>query len=712
MGRLFTPADNKAEGAHPWAVLSYSFWLRRFGGEPKAVGQAITLNGSPFTVVGVARSGFTGMTVGVTPDIYVPIMMNSQINRGSGKWNNRHYWWLTVAARLKPGVTMQAAIPESELMMKQIEENDPERRPTPSFVKDAALRNKGTLLPGSGGYSYFRNQIEKPLRVLMAVVGLVLLIACANVANLLLARATSRQKEIAVRLAVGAGRSRLVSQLVMETIVISVLGGLAGLVFAYWGAQFLVAMMPRRAMPIDLHLTPDLRLLGFAFAVSVLTGILCGLVPALQATRPDLVAALKNEITVFSRARIDLKRLLVVGQVALSLLLLIGAGLFIRSLRNLRELDPGFLRENVMLVQVSPEQSGYKGQRLRDFLDQLQSKVERLPGVKTASLAAITPLAGSRWNGDVAIEGYQWKPDEKPYIDFNSVGPKFFETLGIPLILGRDFRAEDSPPFSPDPDPKPGPQEAPLGPPPPVAIINEAMAKRFFGNQSPIGRRFSTGDKFKMEGSYEIVGVVKSAKYFGVREDVESMIYIPKWRTRAGGMNLCVRTSADPKQLAGAIRREVGSLDSAIPVLQTLTMAEQFDNNISQERIVTTLCGFFGGLALLLSAIGLYGVMAHSVARRSREIGIRMALGAQRDSVLWLVLRETAVMVLAGAAIGVPAALGLTHLVKSFLFGLTPQDPWSIAAAVAVLFVITALAGYLPARRATKVDPMIALRYE
>ena len=712
VGRLFTAEDNKAEGAHPYVVLSYGFWQRRFGGDASVVGKPVTINGSPFNIIGVSRPGFTGTTVGASPDLFVPIMMNRSVNRGTGEWNNRSYWWLTVIARLKPGVTMEQATPEAALLIKQIEDNDPRRRPAPAYDKDREKRNRGTLLAGSGGYSYFRNQVEKPLRVLMAVVGLVLLIACANVANLLLARASSRQKEIAVRLAIGAGRARLVSQLVVETIVVSVLGGLAGLVFSYWGAQFLVHMLPKRSLPIALNVTPDLRLLAFAFGVSVITGIICGLVPALQSTKPNLISALKNESKFFTRARFDLRRVLVVGQVALSLLLLIGAGMFIRSLQNLRNLDPGFARENVLLVQVSPQQGGYKGQRLRTFYEQLRSKVEALPGVRSVSLANITPLAGSRWNGDIAVQGYQYKAEEKPFVDFNSVSPRFFETMGIPIILGRDFRSEDNPTVTPDPNPKPGPQEELLGPPAPVAIVNEAMAKRFFGNENPIGKRFSQGDKFKLEKSFEIVGVVKDSKYFGLREAVEGMIYVPNWRFGAGGRTLCVRSTADPKLLAGGIRRESAGIDSAIPVIQTLTMEEQFDNNISQERMVTTLCGFFGGLALLLAAVGLYGVMAHSVTRRYREIGIRMALGARRESVLWLVLKETAILVILGTAIGVPAALGLTRFVQTFMYGLTPQDPLSIATGVAVLFAITALAGYLPARRATKVDPLVALRYE
>jgi predicted permease len=710
IGRVFTAADNVTEGAHPYVILSYDLWQRRFGGDHGVLGRAITLNGVRFTMVGVAARGFHGTSVGTSSDVYLPIVMMPTVNPPARGWNTRHWWWLNVMARLKPGITPQSATPELNVLWQQILKADPEYKPAPAYDKDQAKYNRMIVLPASGGYSYFRNQFSKPLTVLMIVVGLVLLIACANVANLLLARAAGRQKEIAVRLAIGAGRARLVYQLLMETLVVSVLGGLTGLLFAWWGVRVMVGLLPKRVIPMDLNLTPDLRILGFAFAASLLTGLICGLVPALQSTRPDLVAALKNETSAARRSRFDLRRILVVAQVAISLLLLIGAGLFVRSLSNLRNLDPGFVRESVLLVSVSPQASGYQGQRLRDYYERLLAKVGAYPDVRAASLANITPLSGSQWNGDVAIQGYQWKPDEKPYIDFNSVSPRFFETLGIPLIAGRDFTEQDSPAVTPDPKPKPDPADKAKGPR--VVIINEAMAKRFFSRQSAIGARLCRDEKFKMEESYEIVGVVKDAKYFGVREATESMIYVPVWRDGAGGRTLCLRTTGRPERVVAAVRREAAALDPAIPVLQTLTMADQFDNNIAQERMLTTLGGFFSVLALLLAAVGLYGVMAHAVARRVREIGIRMALGARAGEVLWLILRETVLMVGIGALIGIPAALVLTRLLTSFLYGLTPQDPLSIAASTAILLAITALAGYIPARRATRVDPMIALRYE
>jgi len=437
----------------------------------------------------------------------------------------------------------------------------------------------------------------------------------------------------------------------------------------------------------------------------------CGIVPALRATRPNLTASLKTESASGSRIRFDLRRALVVAQVAMSLLLLIGAGLFVRSLQNLKTLDPGFARERVLLVSVHPEQMGYKGQRLRDFYERLLDRSRALPGVRTAALAYLTPLAGSRWNNDVTFEGYDRKPDEQPWVDFNSVSRGYFEALGIPLITGRDFREEDNPPVSSD-APRGRPQDEKLGPPKLVAIINEAAANKYFAHQNPIGRHFTRDDKFDMGKAFEIVGVVKNANYFDLREPVEPMIYLPAWRLAANGNTLCVRTSGDPEAIETAVRREVSTIDARVPVLQFLTLGRQFDDSIAQERTVTTLCGFFGTLAVLLAAIGLYGVMAHSVTRRYREIGIRMALGAERGKVLWMVLRETLWMIGIGAAIGLPAAFATTRLVRSFLFGLTPQDPMAIAFATAALVVITGIAGFVPARRATRVDPMVALRYE
>ncbi len=382
----------------------------------------------------------------------------------------------------------------------------------------------------------------------------------------------------------------------------------------------------------------------------------------------------------------------------------------------MRDLDPGFLRENVLLVRTSAGSIGYKGQRIRMFEERLLEAASRLPGVRVSSLASITPLEGSRWNGDISVQGYQRKPDEKPYVDMNAVSPRYFETFGIPILMGRDFRDQDNPAFTrdpPDKPPMPGqkPPEPP-GSPPKVAIINQTMAKKFFPNESPLGKRFTSGDKFKMEDSFEIVGVVRDTRYFGLREAVESMIYFPNWRQGAGDRMLCLRSTGDLKQLIEGVRRQVRNLDSAIPVVNTITMDDQVNNSVSQERLIATLCTFFGALALLLAAVGLYGLMAHTATRRTREIGIRMALGAQRTNVLWMILRDGILLVVLGAVIGIPVAFGVTRFVSSFLYGLTARDPATMAIATVLLALVTIIASLLPARRASKVDPMVALRYE
>src|SRR5215471_12947621 len=602
IGRLFTPEDNVTEGAHPLVVLSYDLWQRRFAGDPKVLGRGITLNGVPFSVIGVAARGFHGVSVGNHSDLFMPIVMMPSVNPPANGWNTRHWWWLTVMGRLKPGATVESATSEANVLWQQILKADPEYKPPPAYAKDSSKYERMAVLPGSAGWSYFRMQFSKPLTVLMMVVGLVLLIACANVANLLLARAAGRQKEIAVRLAIGAGRARLIRQLLMETLVVSLLGGIAGLLFAWWGVRVLLGLMPKRTIPLDLHLTPDVRVLGFAFVASLVTGLICGLAPALQSTRPNLVSSLKSETAAARRSRFDLRRGLVVLQVALSLLLLIGAGLFVRSLGNLKSLDPGFVRERVLLVSVNPQASGYKGQRLRDYYERLLAKVKSWPEVRVASLANITPLSGSRWNSDIRVQGYEFKPTEKPYVDFNSVSAHFFETMGIPIIAGRDFRDQDNPAFTPDPKPKPDPEIKRSGPR--VLIVNESFAKKFFPSRSAVGGIMCRNDKFKAEEAYEIIGVVKDAKYFGLREATEPMVYVPVWRDGAGARTLVVRTTSEPERIVGGIRHEASVLDPAIPVLQTLTVADQFDNNIAQERMLTTLCGFFGSLAVLLAAIG------------------------------------------------------------------------------------------------------------
>jgi predicted permease len=718
LGRVFNPADNEKEGAHPFVVLSYGFWIREFGADTGVIGRDVLLNGARFQIVGVAREGFTGASVGISPDVFTPIVMLRTFRPTATMWNSRHWWWLTVIGRLKPGVTIANASAEMDVLWHRILESDPERRPTPAWNKDYKINNTGLVLAGSTGYSYLQNQTSKPLTILMITVGVVLLIACANVANLLLARAVARRKEIAVRLAIGAGRRRLVRQMLTESITLAVLGGLAGIAIAWVGVKVLLGFFPRGGFAVQLNLSPDLHVLGFAFGLALLTGIVFGLAPAVRASRPDLVPALKSDSAASDSGRMhgwSLQRTLVSFQVALSLILLAGAGLFIRTLTNLRELDPGMNRENLLFVNTSLGQLGYQPQRERTFNERVRDDVQRLAGVRAASLAAITPLSGSRWNGDVQIEDYRWRPDEPPYIDMNAVSPRYFETAGIPIVLGRDFRESDNAPVLPDrpkEPPKSGAERPNVPGPPRVAIVNEAFARKFFAGQTPLGKRLCLSDKWDAAKTAEIIGVVRDARYFDLKKDVEPMIYQPAFREWFGDAQLCVRTTGDPNRLVETIRQRMQQIDPAVVITDSHTMEDNLNRNLAQERFVATLGGFFGVVSLLLAAIGLYGVMSQTVTRRTREIGIRMALGAEARRVMWLVLRDASLMVLTGAAGGAAAAVALTRYTESMLFGIKPHDPITLIAAFAVLLCVTALAGFFPAHRATRVEPMQALRNE
>jgi predicted permease len=713
LGRVLNAEDDRAPGASPNAVLSFEFWQGRFGSNPDVIGQTIRLNGYPFTVVGVARRGFRGADPTAGPNLFIPILMHSEISgEPFSRWNTRHYWWLQLIGRMKPGATLSRA--ETELFTAYKDQEAAERR----TVKDQRFVNAAVpvhLLPGARGYSYIRSRLEKPLIVLMSVVGVVLLIACANVANLMLARGAGRRREIAIRLAVGATRARLAGQLLLESVVIALAGGAAGLALSYAGVSALLRFAPEEELARGaISVSPDLRVLGFTTGISVLTGLLFGLAPALRSTRPDLIPALKDEVARMSgSSKFTLRNGLVVLQVALSILLLIGAGLFVRSLGKLRDIEPGFRPEKTLVISVDPSRNGYKGQRLREFYDMVRSRAETLPGVQSASLAAITPLSGMQWNEDFTVEGYQWQSSDVKYLDLNAVSPRFFETMGIPIVLGRDFREEDNPAVYPEPPAEVTPGKQPPEPPGPRRmIINETMAHRFFNGRNPIGLHVSLSEGFDPAHAYEVIGIVKDSHYLNLRDPLIPMGYVPTWRTLWPSRMLCVRTSREAPETVESVRKIIAGIDPAIPVTSSATMQKQIDHNILEDRLIATLSGFFGIVALVLAGGGLYGVISYSVVRRTREIGIRIALGADRSEVLRLVLRDAAILVTAGAVIGVPAALAVTRLVKSLLFGVGAQDPLAIAGGTAVLIAIAVLASIIPARRATRVNPIVALRCE
>jgi putative ABC transport system permease protein len=691
LGRAFSDDDDKSPGAHPVTILSHSFWQRRFAGNPNVVGETVRLNGYPFTIVGVAPPGFFGIEVGAAPELWVPMMMQPQASELKGRLQMRNNFWVKLIARLKPGVSEEQAQAGADALCQQINRTASEAPGVSPGLRSYLLQQRVQLRPASQGMSSLRGQFKQPLLILLGMVGLVLMIACANLANLLLARVTARQKEIAVRLALGASRVRLVSQLLTESLLLSLLGGLFGLLFAFWGADFLLSFLSQARFTLELQ--PDLRVLGFNLSVAVLTGILFGLAPALQATRPTLTEALKNEIPTLTGAgsRFELRKLLVVSQVALSLLLLIGASLFVRTLQNLKGIDLGFRADKVLLLSLNPGLNDYKPEQVKSFYAQLLERVNRLPGAQSASFADM-PLMGGAWVDGVEVEGYKAAPGQDMSVSAKRVGPKFFETMGIPLLRGRDFNVQD---------------EAGA---PKVAVINETLARDFFGNDNPLGRRIGVGEK----PVREIIGVIKDTKYMDLKKQAPRTVYVPLAQTAAmsAELTLHVRTAGEPTNLVAAIRREVETLDKNLPVYNVRTFTDLVAQSFYQERLIATLSSFFGLLALLLASLGLYGVMAYSVARRTREIGIRLALGAQASDVLKLVVRQGMSLALIGAGLGVGAAWALTHVLSNLLYGVSPTDPLTFVTIPLALIGVALLACYLPARRAAKVDPLTALRHD
>jgi predicted permease len=711
LGRLFNPQDDKTFGGAPWAVLSYEYWHARFAGDPNVIGRTIRLNSYPLTIIGVAPRGFKGIDLTTSAAVYVPMVMHTEIQHVPiGVWNSRHYWWFRVVGRVPSGTGTKPIEAQLTNVYRAQEEEERKANPREGQVNQAQILY---LIPAGRGWSVSGNMLKTPLLVLMGVVGFVLLIACANVASIMLARGAVRQREIAIRLAVGASRTRVALQLVTESVLVAALGGIAGVAIGYAGIRVVVDQFVPPDVSLDV--SPDLTVLAFTFGVSLLTGILAGAAPGIQATRPDLVPALRDDVPGRSgSSRVMLRRLLVVTQVAISLLLLIGASLFVRSLVNLRQLDAGFRRERTLVAFVDPSRTGYKGQREREFYERMRSSVERLPGVRSVSLASITPLGGMRWNGDFSVEGYEFKPEDQKYVDMNSVGPRYFETMGIPLLLGREFREEDNPAVIPDPPEtlEARRSEPPEPPGPRVAIVTESFARKFLAVGSPVGHRLSLTQKYEGGRSYEIIGVVKDAHYFGLREAVEPMIYLPTWRGGLGSKAVCVRMSADVAGLTAALRRAVTGIDPAVPLLRARTIEQQVDADIVQERLLATLAGFFGALALLLASVGLYGVIAYLVSRRTREIGIRLAIGAPRAAVARLVVGDALALVGVGAIVGIAAAIGLARVVRSLLYGIGPQDPFTIASGLIALVVVATLAVLAPLARALRVHPSEALRYE
>jgi predicted permease len=736
LGRTLGPDDDTVAAA-PAAVLSYAFWQTAFGGDRSAVGRTISLNSVQFTIVGVADPKFTNLSPGKTQDLFLAVSMVERLNIGWGTHTRSlDNWWLVILARLKPGVTLEKAQASASLTFRDemLHGAKPPSKPedNPAIV----------LSPAQTALSGERRFFSKPLYVLMAAVGLLLLIACANVAGLLLARATTRQKEMAVRLAVGADRARIVRQLLTESVVLSLAGGALGVLFAYWGVHAMTAMIladPDRPFPFIVQ--PDWRVLGFTISVALLTGILFGLAPAFRSTRFDLTPALKGNAPgiPFGEGRagrpFHLGKALVVLQVGLSMIALIGAGLLVRTLRNLREINPGFDARNVLLFGIDPTLAKYRVSQIQNLYRTLQDQLGALPGVTSVSYSSDALLHGGLWTEDVHIEGQPAKSTVD--VDMLASGPNFFKTMRIPLIGGRTFTAADfeqaeraaeadaaaqakpsaEAAGAPKAQPKPA-KAAPVGPPTPI-LVNQAFVRKYFSGQNPLGKRLTQGDSSGSSGdltlerpptkAWEIAGVVGDTKYSTLRREVDPTAYVP---AVGGGVYFELRTAPDPSSLIPAVREVVKRADSNLPLFEVRTQQESIDDLLTQERVMARLSGFFGVLALLLACVGLYGLLAYEVARRTREVGIRMALGAEWGQVARLVVVGGMKLAAAGVVVGVAGGLALTRVLSSLLYGLKPTDPPTYSTAALLLGVVALLACYIPAQRAAKVDPMVALRYE
>ncbi|HJQ68250.1 MAG TPA: ABC transporter permease [Blastocatellia bacterium] len=693
LGRLITATDDQRGCAEPGLVISHEFWRREYGGDPNVIGRKLTLGDRSLEIIGVTPPSFFSMEVGRSFDLALPICAVALV-RGNNNLLSGTMWWLTVTGRLKPGLSLEQANAEMQAISPGLFEAAlPANYPPPS-VKDY-LSSRLTAVPAGSGTSQLREKYEQALWLLLAIAGLVLLIACANLANLLLARASAREREIAVRHALGASRGRLVRQLLTESLLLAVVGAGVGAVLAQELSRLLVTFISTSADPVFLDLDPDWRLLGFAAGLSVLTCLLFGLAPAIRATRTEAGAVMKSSgrgMTA-SRERFSLRRALVVAQVALSLVLVAGALLFSRSLGKLLTVETGFRQEGVLMAEVNFRRLNLPSERYPAFKDELLERMRAIPGVESAALAHEIPLRD--WGGaSVWIDG----TDERQAQDtsLSRVGPDYFKTLEIPLLAGRDFDARDN-------------LDTPL-----VAIVNETFARKFLNGANPVGRRFwvpaTPGDP---ETVYEIVGLVRDTKYEDLREEsVPIAYYAAAQNSGAGpGGRVLIRSRLPQPEMVAAVKRVLDEVNPAITV-SFQGFKSMIESTVLRERLMATLSGFFGLLALLLACIGLYGILSYGVASRRNEIGIRMALGASTRDVLWLILREALLLVIVGVAVGLPLIFALTRVASALLFGLTPTDPVSLLSAAMLMLVVAMMASYLPSRRATRVDPMAALRCE
>jgi predicted permease len=705
IGRTLTPDDDRVPGGHPVAMLSYGFWQSRFSSDPSIVGKQIVANGYTFIVIGVSQVGFDGVELGYKSKVFVPMMMKAQMTpRSGGPSGGLEDWslsWVTAFGRLKPSISIaQAKAPLQWLMhdILELEVQEPTLQHYSDYDREQFLKNSIELLPGAQGWSGLRQDMQTPLWVLAALSGAVLLLACANLANLLLARATTREREMAVRRAIGAGRRRIIRLLLVESLLLSVIGTAVGLGLAFLADRVLLATFFSADSAGDLPIAsvPDTRVLVFALGTMLLTALVFGLAPAIQSSQADIAPTLNDRTgSAVGGKQVFLRKVLVSGQMALALLLLVGASLFLRTLTNLENTGPGFSPEHLMAFSVDPSLNSYTDDRTKDFFRRLTDDLQALPGVNSVGLSTMPILQGYGWTNPVIAEGYSADPgqDEPPILD--EISPSLFTTLGVPIVAGRDFTPSDTRP---------------------VALINESFARKYFAGRNPIGLhiglvddRTATPDALKLE----VVGVVKDMKFENLRDPAPVQAYYPYWQgEKFRFMTFYLRTRLAPRQLMDTVRGQVRRLDPNLPVVDMRTIDEQIGLSLKTERLVASLSALFGALATTLAVIGLYGVMAYSVARRRREIGIRVALGALQSDVLWMVMQQVVVLSGAGLAVGGLLAFALSSLIRSQLYGLRPHDPFTYLSAAVVLAAAACAAGFIPSWRASRVDPMHALRHE
>ena len=692
IGRALTDADDNSAGDHPVAVISYAWWQRSLIKDPAVLSKKLKIGSTLFTIVGVAPPEFFGTKVGEAPDVWIPFSMVNSVPPGWGDYKDNFSESLYILGRLKPGVSMAQAATDVNLLYQQILRGFPDAKLNQENLQKLAKAHV-QLTSMATGISTLRGQFSEPLQILMAVVALVLLIACANIANLLLARSTARARELAVRQALGARRSRIIRQLLTESLILALAGGALGVALSSVANRVLLRMVSGGLDTIPLDVSINIRLLLFTLAITIATAIVFGTIPAFRATRLQLTDQLQSgRSPQGASGKSPLARTLVISQVALSLVLMVGAGLFLRSLINLTSIDTGFNRENVLRMQVDASSAGYKEDdpRLPALYQQIEQRVGALPGARAASFSYFTFHEGS-WNGSITVPGMPVNHDLD--IKHNVVGTGYFDTMQIPLIAGRTFGSQDTATSQR------------------VAVISEHMARTLFPAGSPIGHNYHIGDP---SNPYEeqVIGIVKDVKFGDLAETPEDIDYIPYTQRRQYLEDFEVRYTGGLAPISTAVQQTIHSIDHTLPITRVTTLDEQVARSITNQRLVAQLSAFFGLLAVFLSSIGIYGLMSYVVSRRTNEIGIRMTLGAARSNVRSLILRDIAILVAIGIAIGIPAALAGNHLVSNMLYGLQGSDPASLIAATAILLAVALLAGYLPARRASHVDPMVALRYE